>query len=478
MELGMKEIVDIDLDYEARLNPTMELVNFENHSILYLQTFDVSPDDASKLRSRPKNSWHILAKAYVDYIETYPVYTNPFAQRYLNGKNGAFSKIIYEREPDLDMLKTVDELEGEIEYLSGWNIFDECRHGLGLNKNLREFWTSFSALTDVDTLVVRQANVLEKNENEIHLSLHHLDDIRRAFNRGNKNRNERLINAKRGYVRNTLLTHIDPEKFPEIVELKRVGSLVEVKVHRSKKSDYSEKQREKINVVKKGISEIAINAPRELLSLHADIERVTLSGMIDKFEIMLQKNLPEPQWQIFFEDNTFVLTMLFSRPVHLLHKQFNARSPNITGSGAQIGDFLFGEKGRSLAIIEIKKPSTDLLKGKPYRNNVYAPDYEISGAITQVLTQKSSLQNEWYKHVYQNQPLHGYHSDVIKCIVLAGKTPEDGDKVKSFNLFRNSCKDVDVITYDELLDKLKILLSHLKGRDGDEGEDEVNSLPF
>lgn len=478
----MKEEQVDDLDYKAYLNPELNLIYLEDHSKLYLQTFIPSPDDPYKLRSKPENKWHVLAKVYKDRIETFPVHTNPFSQRYLESKNGLFYKIVYERELDAENEIYLDDVEQEIYQLSGWNIFDDCTKGLGLNKTLRDFWASFNAFKDVDTLVIRRNHVLEKKNNEIHLSINHLDDIRRAFNRGNRNRNDRLRSAKQNYVRNTLLTHIDPVRFPEIVELKKVGSLVEMRVNRGAKTNSLEKQKERVKVIAKEISEIAVNAPRELLSLHADIERVTLSGMIDKFEKMLQKNLPEPQWQSFFEDNTFVLTMLFSRPVYLLHTQFDAKSPNITGSGAQIGDFLFGEKGRSLAIIEIKKPSTDLLKGKPYRNDVYAPDYEISGAITQVLTQKSSMQNEWITHVYKNQSLHGYHSDVIKCIVLAGKTPEDGNKIKSFNLFRNSCKDVEVITYDELLDKLKILLSHLKGRDEDKGEaeddEEVKNLPF
>lgn len=458
----------VELSDFAYFSPEFSLVKNKDYSSLYLQTFIKSTENPSKLWSRPENEWHELARIYSDRIETFPVFTNPYAKRYLHSKNGRFSTIIYERKSlgnrynSGDLIKNIlDEIELE---LTGWNIFDDCRQGLGFNNNLRELWTSLSLIKDVDTIFIKLKSCIFQQKNEIHLSIKEIDDIRRAFNRGNRNRNDRLRAAKRNYVKETILTVIDPERFPEVIELKSVGSLVELQVNRISKVAAAEKQKQKVRVIKKELEEIATGAPKELLELHADIERVTLSGMIKKFEGMLQDNLPEPKWQRFFEDNTFVLTMLLSSPVYILRTQFNARSPNLSGEGAQIGDFLFGSNSRSLAIIEIKKPSTELLKnGKPYRNNVYAPNYEISGAITQVLTQKSSLQSQWAQVVLNNKSLINYYTDVIKCIVLAGKTPEDEDKLKSFEIFRNSCKDVDVITYDELLEKLKSLLTHLNG---------------
>ncbi|HHQ4902815.1 TPA: Shedu immune nuclease family protein [Aeromonas veronii] len=461
---------NIDLDDSAFLSPELNLVKNKGYSSLYLQTFMKSPLDPMKIWSKPESEWHELARVYNDRIETFPIYTNPFAQRYLCSKNGKFSVIVYERKSNNNIENNIRDIESEIDNLSGWNIFDDCRQGLGLNNNLRDLWGALSLIREADTLIIKIHPSISKNKNEIHLSIKEIDDIRRAFNRGNRNKNDKLRLAKRNYVKEKILTVIDPIKFPELIEVNSVRPLVELKVNRVSKAATAEMQKQKVRIIKKELVSIASDAPRELLELHADIERVTLSGMIDKFEVMLQGDLPEPKWQSFFEDNTFVLTMLFCRPVYLLHTQFNARSPNITGAGAQIGDFLFGEKSSSLAIIEIKKPSTELVKnGGPYRNNVYAPHYEVSGAITQVLTQKSSLQNQWVQLTFNNRSLNRYRSDVIKCIVLAGKTPEDEDKLNSFNLFRNSCQDVEVITYDELLDKLKILLVHLSNNGGLEG---------
>ncbi|MHC8361609.1 hypothetical protein ACYZUA_15125 [Pseudomonas sp. LS2P72] len=48
-----------------------------------------------------------------------------------------------------------------------------------------------------------------------------------------------------------------------------------------------------------------------------------------------------------------------------------------------------------------------------------------------------------------------------KCEVIAGITPVEQAKLRSFEVFRNACKDVDVVTFDELLSKLPFLLGHL-----------------
>ncbi|MDV2449557.1 Shedu anti-phage system protein SduA domain-containing protein [Xanthomonas hortorum] len=45
----------------------------------------------------------------------------------------------------------------------------------------------------------------------------------------------------------------------------------------------------------------------------------------------------------------------------------------------------------------------------------------------------------------------------VHCIVIAGRSPETPEDRRSFELFRNAAKDVLVITYDELLEKLKQL---------------------
>lgn len=457
---------EFNLDSNDILSPNIHLeasyVSGVECRELYIQTFEKSPSEVGQWRSFPQENWYHIATIYSEKIDTYPAYLAPYTQRYLTPKHGRIAKIIYQRNNEIKLPNDADSAYTDVLLNTPRGICDDLFFGCGLSKELLQVWRELLLIKGVDTIEIVENGKSNVQDNVVKISLSQLNEIRLDFNRADRLRRSRLRAAKKWHVRNEILNEIDPDSFPRLT-FSDESKLVELKVEKGRrKGDKTRHIKEKIEAVKQDIERISIHAPRELFSLHSEIERITLSGMIDKFEIMLQNDLSEPKWQLFFEDNTFVLTMLFARPVHLLHKQFHARPSNINGLGDQIGDFLFGETSRALAIVEIKKPTTELVKsGAPYRNNVYAPHYEISGAITQVLTQKSSLQNEWFRHAHYDKSLSNYSSDVIKCIVLAGKKPANEDKLNSFNLFRNSCKDVDIITYDELLEKLKILLSHL-----------------
>lgn len=49
----------------------------------------------------------------------------------------------------------------------------------------------------------------------------------------------------------------------------------------------------------------------------------------------------------------------------------------------------------------------------------------------------------------------------VHCFLLIGQTPEDEDRQKSFEQFRRNSKDVEIITFNELLAKLKQLRDFL-----------------
>lgn len=46
-------------------------------------------------------------------------------------------------------------------------------------------------------------------------------------------------------------------------------------------------------------------------------------------------------------------------------------------------------------------------------------------------------------------------ADVIECVVVAGTLSSDQIQLRSFEVFRNACKEVDVVTFDEFLAKLE-----------------------
>jgi hypothetical protein len=155
-------------------------------------------------------------------------------------------------------------------------------------------------------------------------------------------------------------------------------------------------------------------------------------------------------------------------------------APLLDGSGAKIADFLAKNPTTSnAALVELKTPQAELLASNPYRgsegaNPVYPPHADLTCAVAQVLDQRYRLQRDISHHCINNRGLDltTYHVD---CVVVAGRTPEDEARKQAFEIFRQSLKDVRVVTFDELLTKLEslraFLASHAAPNDGEDGED-------
>lgn len=427
---------------------------------LFMETYFTFEDD-DVWYGHPEDKWHLLARIAPDRIITFPVFTNPHAQRYLSRRHGRIKTIIHERSDSSLMPKTVDEALWVIELAMDSKVWNSSFYGLGLVKELDSITTSLMRIPGIDTMVVTLSDEVVVDGSSAKFPERYLLDMRRQFDGLKRKLNERLRNAKQWHVRGELLTKLDPKRFPAYVQVDSLGRLVEYRMAGVKPTPAIEKRerQETVKAVKENAKKIAEDSPQELLSLHAEIERVTLATMIERFENKLEMALKEPHWQKFFEDNIFILSMLFARPVQLAHTQFHAQPAHVSGSGAQIGDFLFRELGQPLAIVEIKKPSTPIMLSSTYRNEqVYGPHSDLSGAITQVLFQQCSIRNNWLYHYPQ---FRESLPDVIKCFVIAGTTPTGEEQRRCFDIFRNACKDVEVITFDELLAKLKLLLEHL-----------------
>lgn len=192
-----------------------------------------------------------------------------------------------------------------------------------------------------------------------------------------------------------------------------------------------------------------------LLALKADIELVTLKQLIDRYQVMLEKGLSEAVWQSFFMGNPFILSLAFAVPFMLVQGQAYAGGKRLDARGGKYADFLCASISTgNLALIEIKKPKTELLCQTPYRgDDVYGPSLELGGALAQVLDQRVKLQKE-LPTIKDNMNRHDIHAFALRCVVIAGTTPQDHHKKKSFELVRNALSDVTIVTYDELATRL------------------------
>lgn len=167
----------------------------------------------------------------------------------------------------------------------------------------------------------------------------------------------------------------------------------------------------------------------------------------------------EEKWQQLFKENSFALSQVLAVPLIFIQDKAFVGGMSIERTDARYVDYLFSAgSSREAVLVEIKTPTTKLM-GKEYRRNAFQTSGELSGAIVQLLDYKSTLmQNS--SHLANGK---GYELSVFnpRCVLIIGNAQKEfvNNPVqrRSFELFRGSLRDVEIITYDELFRKLEIL---------------------
>lgn len=198
----------------------------------------------------------------------------------------------------------------------------------------------------------------------------------------------------------------------------------------------------------------------EIISTKKIVDRILIEEIISEFQKYLKsKRRNEEKWQDFFRRNTWIFSQIFSYPTVFFDDKAYVGGNRIDNKDSKIVDFLYQNKiSKNLAIIEIKTHLSKLVKKNPYRgDDVYEIGKELNGAINQVLNQKYNLDKEYYS--LRAKTDKEFYSFNPKCFVVIGKLSSlSKNQVKSFELFRNSCKDIEIITFDELYERIDTLL--------------------
>jgi len=184
------------------------------------------------------------------------------------------------------------------------------------------------------------------------------------------------------------------------------------------------------------------------------IDKLAVDNVISEFESLLKGTTSETDWGKFLLKNLFLVDSKYLKAISEL---------NVVLAGARKVDFGLIDYQGHLDIFEIKKPSTDLLSKKQDRGNYYFHTDTIK-AITQA--EKYLYQAEGKRDILEKDILieKELSVKVIKprAILLIGNTSQlDTEKKKiDFRILRNSLKNVEIVLFDELLDRLK----NLKGK--------------
>ncbi|MBP1466238.1 DUF4263 domain-containing protein [Candidatus Chloroploca sp. M-50] len=175
----------------------------------------------------------------------------------------------------------------------------------------------------------------------------------------------------------------------------------------------------------------------------------------------------EGNWQSFFEANTWIFGHgLAYQFLHSVTKQPAYGGVTVAGSGGQRGDFLLATAAtiRFIVLVDIKKPQSELLTTRLYRNKVWGPSSELSGGAAQLQSNCRTWVIEGSRQDENRDLLHGedIYTYEPKGILVIGNTRQldDTNKRASFELFRRNLHNPEIITYDELLARAEYLVVH------------------
>ncbi|PTM81869.1 Shedu immune nuclease family protein [Cereibacter johrii] len=402
----------------------------------------------------------------------FPLYTMPDNAKFLDPKYGQIKSIELvvgdeKFSPDYSF-DTVDDVEAYIAEGLPKGLLTDPNFGLGFDRRLKFFTDNISKLEGVNNvrLLYREdyEEVSLSDEGKTYeISYQLFDELRRAGGRSDAAAQEQSRRRKTQIGYTNLLTRLDPKKFP-LTPLDRkpddianaIGpAMIDVKLSNKDRSSI-------IRLAKETVRKSLRSEGSGLAKLHEEIELASLDQLIKIIDTNISKCLPESHWQQQFTLNPFILDMTFGAPMVVVQGQAHVGGKLLDGSGEKIADFLMRNRMTdSVALVEIKTPQTELLSKKEYRGGVYGPSSELAATVIQNLDQIGKFSEEIHLTRSKNG-MYDLRGHGIKGVIVAGVMP-DAPKRRSLELYRSSLHGVWIITFDELLVKLKSLRDLLSG---------------
>jgi Domain of unknown function (DUF4263) len=199
----------------------------------------------------------------------------------------------------------------------------------------------------------------------------------------------------------------------------------------------------------------------DLLNFDAAIGAARLARMLRETEEALS-NADEEFWQQFIQQHSWVISQVFAYPLMIIQGKAYVGGKGTDNRGGGVVDFLYRNMVTTTAVVvEIKTPMTSVLASRSYRDGIYPPSLDLSGATQQLAHYRQSLLENY-------QSLRGggdeqFRTFNLRSLLIIGRTPDINDfpRCRSFELFRASQRDAEILSFDELIVKARSLLSLL-----------------
>lgn len=394
-----------------------------------------------------------------------------------------YAKIREIQIPFDDSDDRIEDGDAAHEFLSNLpsGFIKDPSYGLGFVREMRPIIEAIEQLDGVTRIEISPDEPTSFTLDTFYLNTSDFDALRTGINSITRHHQKISLADRRMLARNETLHRVAPAKYPYEERPYEPGMIFKLLGGNSGSGTVLKGKDRKalLSSVAKNAASIAARDPKEFVQLQKDIELVSLDRLIAAFEVRLRRNSRESEWQKLLEINPFILSMLFGHPIVTLASGASLGGQTVGGDGTKIADFLASNPlTRNAALVELKRPKTALF-GKEYRKNVFSPSQELVGSMVQVLDQRLKLTQNVKSLAYDNEELKGMNVFYVDCVIVAGRNPTDKHKIASFELIRNQMKDVRIITYDELLERMKLLRELLSGEryvsEYDETDDAFNA---
>jgi len=215
-----------------------------------------------------------------------------------------------------------------------------------------------------------------------------------------------------------------------------------------------------------------------------------LSGRKDglakfKENLKLEKKPTELEWQKFFEKNSWIFGYgLDYKFLNILQREASVSSTDVDGTNQVNADFLLADNNFTV-IVELKRPDTLLYEKEKNRSESWRLSKDLTYAVSQILSQKAEWEIKAQSQNFrEGGKLITQTTIDPKTILVIGNTEqfsgnnkEDLIKKKTFELYRRNLRNIEIVTFDELLERAQFIVSDNNDNSSDDSTKE-DDLPF
>ncbi len=209
-----------------------------------------------------------------------------------------------------------------------------------------------------------------------------------------------------------------------------------------------------------------------LLKTFKDLELLKYNKIYDKLKLMLENEFSysENHWQ---NEILQIVQLLYPKyffvfkeaPIKAVYNKYGDIKNRFI-------DILLIDSNGHIDVIEIKKPfESSLMSKREYRNN-YIPLRELSGTVMQIekyiyyLNRWGYKGEEFLTNKYRDELPADFDIKIInpKGFIIMGREKNlSNDQKQDFEVVKRKYKNViDIISYDDLLERLKITIEQIK----------------